>query len=203
MVFEDIRSSISDICADRYMINDDSGFGKELMGLADSINHKWIYRIKRAGIETSGWKTLVFVEIIEEEQENIKLELKRAINWAALVKEALSGEENVDLYLFLAFNDTINEEECYRIESTEQICRKYVLRPGEDVSGFLTRTFLQKLTQSVGSIEAEDPVERAFSKTVQKHAWLTPELQKAWRKAFADLSGSDLSEAILRKGSLL
>ncbi|NJD03955.1 MAG: hypothetical protein FIA99_15460 [Ruminiclostridium sp.] len=74
MAFEDIRLNISEICADRYMISDDSGFGKKLMGLADDIIHKWIYRIKRTGEETSSWKTLVFVEITDEEQENIKLD---------------------------------------------------------------------------------------------------------------------------------
>jgi len=185
------------------MISDDFGFGKELMGLADDIIHKWIYRIKRAGAETSGWKTLVFVEIVENEQGNIKLELKKTINWVALIKETLSGEENTDLYLFLAFNDAIDEEECYRIESTEQICRKYVFRPSEDISGFLTRTFLQKLTESAGSIEADDPVESAFSKTVYKYKWLTPEIQKVWKRAFSDLSGSDLADVILREGNPL
>lgn len=198
MKFENIKSQINDIIADRYVVDENTDYVNKLKSLAhDDLINKWVFRIKRKEVKINSWKTLVFIEITADDDEKIKFELKEAVNWIALIKESLLGEENTDLYLFLAFNNNVSEEECLRIESTEQFCRKYVLLPGEKISEFLNRTFLQKIN-NIDTIDAEDPIERAFSKTAAHFNWLTPEIQKTWKKAFSNLSGSELSDVLLR-----
>jgi hypothetical protein len=107
------------------------------------------------------------------------------------------GPESTDLYLFLAFNSIISTEECLRIESTEQFCRKYVLLPNEEIFDLLDRTFLQEFISSEDTAKSTDPLERAFSNTLDQFSWLTPEVQKRWKKAFSELSGSDLFDELL------
>jgi hypothetical protein len=199
MKFENIRSHITSITENRYVINDNADYENELFSLANiDLKNKWIFRIKRMGSKINSWKTLVFIEMETDDEENAKIELKRAVNWIALIKESLLGEENTDLYMFLAFSDSISEEECLRIEATEQFCRKYVLLPDEEISDFLNRTFLQKLLDNVDTTGLDDPIERSFCKTAAKYNWLTPEIKKEWMKAFFHLSGSELSDAILK-----
>ncbi|WP_312107604.1 hypothetical protein, partial [Lachnoclostridium sp.] len=86
--------------------------------------------------------------------------------------------------------------ECLRIEATEQFCRKYVILPDEDIAEFVNRTFLQKYVDSTKQ-NGSDPVERAFAKTVESHSWLTPEMQKKWKKALLSLNGSELIDELL------
>ena len=188
---------------DCFEFENNADFENELLSLADEdLKRKEILRIKRLGIKVDRWKTLVLVEIEADNENDIKVELKKAISWLASVKESLLGTESTDLYLFLAFNSMVSIEECLRIESTEQFCRKYVLLPGEEISEFVNRTFLQKIIYSADTIIAEDPLERAISETVAKYSWLTPEIQKKWKKAFSDLSGSELVDALLEEEQL-
>lgn len=199
MKFDGIKSKICDMINDRYEFENNTDFENELLSLADEdLKCKKILRIKRLGIKIDNWKTLVLVEVEANSETDIKVELKKAISWLVSVKESLLGAESTDLYLFLAFNSEVSIEECLRIESTEQFCRKYVLLPGEEIYEFINRTFLQKLLNYAGTIEGEDPLERAFSKTVVKYSWLTPEMQKAWKKAFYNLSGSELFDELLK-----
>ncbi len=200
MKFENIKSNITSITEDRYVINDNGDYENELLSLANiELKNKWIFRIKRVVSTINSWKTLVFIEIEADDDENAKIELKKAVSWIALIKESLIGDENTDLYMFLAFSDSISEEECLRIESTEEFCRKYVLLPDEKISDFLNRTFLQKLSESVGTRGLDDPIERAFCKTAERYNWLTPEIKKEWLKAFFNLSSSELADAILKE----
>lgn len=200
MKFDRIKSKIRDMINDRFDFDNNVNFENELMSLADeNLRHKEILRIKRLGIKVDSWKTIVLVEIEANDEDGIKVELKKAISWLASIKEFLLGAESTDLYLFLAFNSEVCIEECLRIESTEQFCRKYVLLPGEEISEFVNRTFLQKIKNSEDTIDGEDPLERAFSETAAKYKWLTPKIQKTWKKAFADLSGSELVDALLKE----
>ncbi|WP_378956284.1 ABC-three component system middle component 1 [Pelosinus sp. sgz500959] len=204
MKFDRIKSKIRDMINDRFEFEDNAIFESELLSLADeNLKNKGILRIKRLGIKVDSWKTLALVEIEADDENDIKVELKKAISWLAAVKEFLLGTESTDLYLFLAFNGEVCIEECLRIESTEQFCRKYVLLPGEEISEFVNRTFLQKLINSGATIDGEDPLERAFSETAAKYKWLTPEIQKTWKKAFSDLSGSELVDALLKEEELV
>lgn len=203
MKFEEIKSVICDMISERYEINNNTSFENELISFADEdLKHKNILRLKRLGTNIDRWKTIVIVEIEANEADFIKVELKKAISWLASVKESLLGTESSDLYLFLAFNSEVSKEECLRIESTEQFCRKYVLLPGEDITEFVNRTFLQKLVNHQNMNTSEDPIERAFSITAAQYSWLTPEIQKTWKKAFSELSGNELSDELLKMEDL-
>ncbi|WP_312071889.1 ABC-three component system middle component 1 [Anaerotignum propionicum] len=200
MKLNKIKSEICGMVNDRFELKNNAEFEEELLFLSDEdLTQKDILRIKRLGIEVDTWKTILLIEIEAGDEKKRKEELKKAISWLALVKESLLGDENIDLYLFLAFSGKISIEECLRIEATEQFCRKYVLMPKEEISDFLNRTFLQKLVNSTETIGCEDPLERAFSKTAALYSWLTPEIQKKWKKYFKELSGSDLVEALVNE----
>lgn len=202
MNLDGIKSKIIDTIDGRFELQKNDYIINELLSLAgDDITHKEILRIKRHGILVDSWKTLVLIEIDAPECD-AKIELKKSITWLSLVKESLLGNENSDLYLFLAFTREVSTEECLRIESTEQFCRKYVLLPGEDISGFVNRTFLQKLVDTTHTPVDKDPLERAFSETSAKHDWLTTEIQENWKKAFSDCTGNDLVEALLKEEEL-
>lgn len=201
MIFEGIKSRISNMIDNRYIFDDNVKFTEELLSLsAGNLKHKEIFRIKRLSTDVDSWKTLVFIEIAVDSECEIKTELKSALSWIASVKENLFGSESTDLYLFLAFNSDISSQECLRIESTEQFCRKYVLLPNEEISSFVNRTFLQKFISSEESQDSTDPLERAFANTFVKFNWLTPEVQKRWKKTFSELSGSELFEKLLEGG---
>jgi hypothetical protein len=204
MKFDEIQLIISDMVSERYEISDNTSFENELISIADEdLKHRNILRLKRLGRKIDSWKTIVVVEIEANDETSIKVELKKAINWLASVKESLLGTESADLYMFLAFYGDVSKEECLRIESTEQFCRKYVLLPDEEITEFLNRTFIQKLVSHENITHSEDPIEKAFSITSAQHSWLTPEIQKRWKKAFSDLSGNELSDALLKAEDLV
>ncbi|MDR3601656.1 MAG: hypothetical protein P4L49_14445 [Desulfosporosinus sp.] len=69
--------------------------------------------------------------------------------------------------------------------------------PGEQIPDFVNRTFLQRLLNKIDSVDGLDPLERAFSQTVAQYGWLTPEVQKPWKKAFSNLAGSELLDALI------
>lgn len=204
MKFDEIELIIRNMISERYEISSNNSFENDLISISDEdLKHKNILRLKRLGRNVYSWKTIVIIEIEANEDVGIKTELKKAINWLALVKESLLGTESADLYMFLAFNGDVSEEECIRIESTEQFCRKYVLLPNEEISEFLNRTFIQKLESHENILNSEDPIEKAFSVTSTQHRWLTPEIQKIWKKAFSDFSGNELSDALLNAEDLV
>lgn len=195
MKLKDIESEILKTLDGFYLIQQDELIEELLSYAPDKLIHKKVIRIqrnnKKTKFKTDNWKTLLIVEL--EDQSHLKL----AIDWLVLVKESLLDPETADIYLFLTFNSNTGVEDSLRIESTEQFCRKYVLLPDEDISEFVNRTFLQKLVNSDETIAGKDPLESAFSKTSEKHNWLTSEMQKRWKNAFSDLSGSELADAIL------
>lgn len=200
MKFDGLKGKVHSFIHGQYRVDDNVNFIEELISVApENLKHKQILRIKRLKTEIDLWKTLIFIEITDDSENEIKAGLKGALSWVASIKEKLVEPEATDLYLFLAFNLEISAEECLRIESTEQFCRKYVLLPHEDFSDFINRTFLQKLTSSKSTSESTDPLERAFSDTFAQFPWLTPEVQKKWKKAFSELSGSELFDQLLER----
>ena len=203
MKFDNIKSKVCGMINNRYETDNNIDLANELLSLAhEDLKHKEILRLRRLGAKVDTWKTIIFIEIESEDEVDIKLELKKAITWLATIKESLLGAESTDLYLFLAFNAEVGKEECLRIESTEQFCRKYVLLPDEDITEFVNRTFLQKLVSHSGIIDGEDPLERAFNKTAAQFDWLKPEIKEKWKKAFSELSGIELSDALLNEGDI-
>lgn len=204
MKLNNVKSAIYEIINGRFDLKNNESFESELLSLADNdLKSKDVLRIKRVGVKTDNWKTLMLIEIEALDENDIKIELKKAIRWVASVKESLLGSENTDLYLFLTFNGEVSIEECLRIESTEQFCRKYVLFPDEEIPDFLNRTFLQKIIDPTDTAEGEDPLVKAFAKTSEKYIWLTPELRDKWKKIFlSDLTGNELADALLNDEEL-
>jgi len=198
MMLNKIKSELIKFVDGRYEIMSNSDLITDLINLVDeNLKNKDIIRLRRNGILVDNWKTIVLIVIEATVENEIKDELKNAISWIANVKESLLNGENSDLYLFLGFKESVSKEECWRIESTEQFCRKYVLLPEEDIAEYINRTFLQELIPITTTIGGNDPLEKAFSKTITKHAWLTPEIKLKWKNALLNLYGSDLVDALL------
>ena len=153
MKFKDIESEIFRVLDSFYEIQQNE-FSEELLSYApDELIHKNVIRIQRNNknteFKTDNWKTLLIVEL--EEQSKLKM----ALDWVVSVKDSLLDPQTSDIYLFLTFSSEVNVEECLRIESTEQFCRKYVQLPEEDVAEFVNRTFLQKLKNSTDTCDQD------------------------------------------------
>lgn len=201
MKFEKIIETIEDMINERYKVDNGTGFYDNLLYPEDeTIKNKQIIRIKRSNIAEACWKTMVFVELECYDQTELKAELKNVINWIALLKQCLIGTENVDLYLFLAFTNYSNHEECLRIESTEEICRKYVLMPDEKIEDFLNRTFLHRILEDRRQAGGQDPIEKAFRNTNKELVLINEESQKKWIDYFFKYSGNELAEKLICEG---
>lgn len=70
-----------------------------------------------------------------------------------------------------------------RIESTEQFCRKYVLRPTETLENFLERTFLAKPNAVIKELLSTDPLIKSFLAVQSENNWFNSEEQKKWKEA--------------------
>lgn len=157
-----------------------------------------ILQIRRKNSQCQAMKTLLFADISEIDiEKELKKELKDIMLSVAMVKESLFDTENIDLYLFLALPEKIDQEECSRIEATEQLCRKYVLMPEERLDDFLERTFLYQVVPEENTIYGSEPVYNALSKTGVMHSWMSKEIQKEWRTFFLEYSGMELVEKLI------
>ncbi|PCK05153.1 MAG: hypothetical protein COA42_18630 [Alteromonadaceae bacterium] len=197
MILDDVWAAIADAAGSRFELSVNDESVDDLMSLAgEEAGLGKIMRIKRRERSNASWKTLVFAEAEADNEIILKENIRKVIRWVATIKEFLLRSENTDLYLFLMFRGEVSTEECLRIESTEQFCRKYVLLPGEDVSEFVSRTFIKEIVSAGGVIDANDPLEEALTKTADKYDWLTEDVKSQWKKAFLELSGSDLADVI-------
>jgi len=157
-----------------------------------------IQRLPGSDANNAFWKTLLIVSLSDKNQ------LKAALEWAALVKESLLDPETADLYLFICYDmdDYPSKEECLRIESTEQLCRKYVLQPGELAKGFCDRSFLTKPDITSQKVLGKDPILSAFSSVADKHLWFTEDEQQKWKSVFlSGLSGIELIDKLFKKNT--
>ncbi|WP_299762382.1 ABC-three component system middle component 1 [uncultured Pontibacter sp.] len=195
MKIEELKYTIINEIKDRYLIETESKFSTELQELAIDNLRKDVLRIQRLSDSNeqnlSTWKTLLIVNLVD------KTDLKCALKWASMVQDSLLDPETADLYLFLFFNEPLTQESCLRIESTEQFCRKYVLRPNETLEQLLERSFLSKLENSRQELIELDPLHNAFLYTGSKYAWFDADEQTKWKDAFlSNLTGGDLIEKI-------
>lgn len=146
--------------------------------------------LQNTSIPLQYWRTILVTLLKNDSQ------LEKALQWAALVKEALLDPESSDLYLFIIFDNSVNitMESCIRIESTEQFCRKYVARPEESPEQLIERTFLTPLADLSAKNILFDPLISAFSSLESKYPSFNTLTQNKWREAF--LSGKNGSEII-------
>lgn len=187
-----------DIAIDgRFQIDPNEGFLKKLEEIKPSeLTDAAVLRIQRLPssegptLSLDTWRTVLVTVLVN------KVQLRLAFEWAALVKETLLDPESSDLYLFIAFGNHINLtiEYCILIESTEQFCRKYVLRPEETPEQLIERTFLAPLINSSVNNRISDPLLAAFSITGNQRTWFNTAEQNKWQKIF--LSGKKGDELV-------
>lgn len=190
-MIKEFTEYISSNIQDRFTIFYDE-VSKEILSLSpEELSKKNIMRLKRINnpLEINNRKTILLVCL-----ENIE-QLTYVLKWASIAKEILLDPESADLYLFICFNNEITSEMCIRIESTDQFCRKYVLRPSETYDQFLERTFLAKPNSSGQELLSTDPLLKAFSLVEEDYDWFSSKEQNRWKSSLlSGLTGSDLIE---------
>ncbi|MBN9382206.1 MAG: hypothetical protein J0H74_15665 [Chitinophagaceae bacterium] len=197
MSFEKFTSYIDEKVKNRFKVVDDDPLIKEINDLApDLLPEKQVLRFCRLQEHPEGishLKTLLSVRIPRER-------LKDALAWAALSKDMLLNPETADLYLFITWKDenTPSLDECLRIESSEDFCRKFVLRPNEKEETFIERTFISELTIVTPVDLGQDPLISAFSGLEEQFSWFTEEEKRKWLQAFnSGISSYELFYALI------
>jgi len=162
---------------------------------SEELNSISVIRLRRVGGEQTTWRT--FLITLVESQESIVLSNR----WASEVRDRLVEPETADLYLFILKheNNTVEAD----LESDELFCRKFVMRPNENIEGLLDRTFLTNIFSHNESVSFADPLETALSQTEGHHTWFESSQQGAWRAAFlSGKTGADLAEMLLASVSV-
>lgn len=152
-----------------------------------------ILELKRLNGHSENTKTLLFVDVSEcILGEELKIKLREVMNLTATIKEQLPNTGNVDLYLFLALPKAVSRDECVRIESMEQLCRKYVLMPDENISDFLDRTFLSSMILEARHMGEQEPIARVLAELGKKYGWMSEEIRNDWKEWFLKYSDAEL-----------
>ncbi|MDR6734820.1 ABC-three component system middle component 1 [Sphingobacterium sp. 2149] len=200
MTFDQFISYIHHQIEARFSIISQGTIENEMIEVAsENLQNKELIRFFRP-LETSepSLKTLLVVGI------NSDSNLKDVLQWAALCKELLLDPETADIYLAIMWTKEtqLSIEECLRIESSEDFCRKFVLRPNETKESFLERTFITKVEAPTPLDLGQDPLISAFSVLEQEFAWFNDEEKVKWRQAFSSgMSSFDLFNTLINNQS--
>lgn len=192
---EQLLSNIVALCGTRFVLENTNTDESVLMEVSPmELTDKAILRIKRNMPSPGGVRTILIVVL------DVFDKVKTALKWAAAVKDELLEPENGDLYLFIIVKDKgLSVGECSNIESSDRICRKYILRPNETVESFLDRTFAAPIIGDESTIALFDPLHLALEKTGIKHAWFDSNEQDIWQKAFlSGRSGQEIIETLFK-----
>ena len=154
-----------------------------------------ILRLKRSSHSASCYKTIA-VNVVENPSE-----FHESFRWLASMKEVILDPESSDLYFVGAIkNEAVSKEMCITIESGEQFCRKYVMRPEEEMQSFIDRTFLSNLNADELNDDITDPLIAAISKTSLALPEFEEELQKHWQSALlSGKAGADIANDLFSK----
>lgn len=191
MTFEDFTKHIQGAFTNQYEEQIDGDENIQLISLCSrDLPNREVFRIRRKSnkYEVDHYKTLLLLDLPNKEF------LRLALEWAAAAKEYLTDPEIADLYLFIYWrgDDIPSIEDCLRIESSEEFCRKYVLQPKEKLEDFIQRTFLSTIINPNQKVLGSDPVTNAFAKLSENFDWFTKEEEEIWKKQFlSGISGSD------------
>lgn len=167
---------------------------KKQLEASEAKGFATLIQIKRIGNDRAEWKTIIaaHVEHLESKEIGDNPELEKVLTLAAYMRDALLDAEPYDLYLFLTTDNPPNIEVCMRLESTEQFCKKYVLRKDQSIGEMLERTFLSGFEEVEVEGIVEDPLDAAL-----KAAGLNLDEQRKWRDAFlSGKIGDDLIDVI-------
>ncbi|SDE65064.1 hypothetical protein SAMN05216464_10895 [Mucilaginibacter pineti] len=141
-----------------------------------------VLRLKRLSNKTDHWKTIAIALVPEPSG------LQQSFSWIAAIKDDLLDPESADLYFIGAVTGSeVSMDFCTSIETREQFCRKYILRPGEQITDLMNRTFLSSLTDHTLETEIVDPLNTAIQQTGARLAHFSVARQVHWRDAL--LSG--------------
>lgn len=197
MKFDEFMLIINQSVKERFRIQNLDNFSLTLKNLCpDNLLEKALLRIQRSSFpenENKYWKTLIIVRINEQEH------LRSALEWVALVKDMLLNPENSDLYLFLCWGMEYEQslEDCLRIESSEEFCRKYVVHPRDTGQSFIERTFISKIDDSIQKQLGTDPLLSAFSVVANTYPWFNEIEKKKWKEVFVSgKTGAELIESL-------
>ncbi|MBJ6120063.1 hypothetical protein JAO76_17790 [Pontibacter sp. BT310] len=196
MKVEEVKNAILEVVKDHYIVEDPSLISCDLQNiLSEDAIKRAVIRIQRrinsAVPMLNTWKTLLIVEL------KTSSDLKLALKWTSVVQDSLLDPETSDLYLFIAFTEPTALESCLRVESTEQFCRKYVLRPNESPQELLDRSFLCRLESTSQELIGLDPLYNALLDTSSDHIWFDAKEQNRWKVAFlSNLTGGELVDEL-------
>ncbi|MBC7759507.1 MAG: hypothetical protein H7069_11670 [Phormidesmis sp. FL-bin-119] len=197
MNFEPFLSVLSEQIKNRFEVSENDSRSEEFMNIgADYLFDKKVLRLLRSNKKldiTVYCKTMLMVDIRREE-------LRDSFEWGALVKEMLLDPETADLYLLIFWKAEVKPslEECLKIESSEDICRKFVFRPHETIESFIERTFLKEVEAPQPLDLGQDPLISAFSGLEEQFGWFSEAEKARWKEAFGSgASGSDLFDELI------
>lgn len=188
-----IAAEIISLAEGRFIVDSNEQLASELQEITpQSLEDKLIIRLRRNWPNAAGERTLLIAVLASQ------TELKIALQWAAAVRDELLDPENGDLYLFAAIKDeSLSLEQCTDVESSDRICRRYILRPNESIGDFLSRSFVAPVMSGRSTEGIFDPLYLALEKTADNHQWLTREEQKIWQEALlSGKSGRDLIDSL-------
>jgi hypothetical protein len=189
---QNMISEISNRAIGRYNLKTDDDDIRQWVGFRhEKLTEGSVLRLKRLDNPNNLWKTIVICLVREPAH------FHDAFSWVADIRDDLPDPETADLYFIGAVTDTdVSQEFCTNLESKEQFCRKYIMRPSEDIPGLMDRTFLSSTTETEVSEEIVDPLFTAIQVTGEKLAQFTTEHQLRWRNML--ISGHTGAELIDR-----
>jgi hypothetical protein len=175
---DEVLSKMLESIANRYTASNDLSYYELLKGFYKDPNENIrVLRIRRSSSDKASWKTILFAFNINEHS------IPLSFTWAAAVQQELLNNESSDLYLFIIPNadQPLPKENCIYIESNDQYCRKYVMRPGETFEELLNRTFLYNFETSSVVNEISDPLVTALQKTGEAISSFSEDEQTLWK----------------------
>jgi hypothetical protein len=188
MKFEEFTKEISENIADRFKVISSDKYS---FLAPTSLNCKTIFEVQLLKSEAKGLKTVLLASI------NSFDDLIYPLKWAAAVKDILLDPQSADLYLIIHQNGNIPLETCLRIESSEEFCRKFILRPEETTEGLINRTFLSKLIDDSSEEISNSPTLNAFNSMRKENDWMEESEQKRWQELLlSDMESYDIIQSI-------
>lgn len=190
-----VASNIISMSEGRFIISDNDHLNDVLQEITpESLKDRLILSLKRDWPNSGGERTLLIAVLASLS------EFKVALQWAASVKDELLEPANGDLYLFIIIKgDDLSTEQCTDIESSDRICRRYVLRPKETIEDLLNRSFIAPVMGNADTTGISDPLNLALKKTASNQQWFTHEEQQTWQQVLlSGKTGQDLIESLFK-----
>lgn len=192
---ESIASDIILMSEGRFIVSDNKHLNDVVQEITpESLKDAFIVSLKRDWPNPGGQRTLI-ISVLDSLNE-----FKIALQWAAAVKDELLEPANGDLYLFIVIKgNEFSIEQCTDIESSDRICRRYVLRPEETIEDLLNRSFLAPVMGRVDTSGISDPLNLALRETASNQQWFTHEEQQTWQQVLlSGKTGQDLVESLFK-----